>query len=137
MTFAGCNTLSTGVMPAEAGNRGALTPGSARVQVSPTRTEIRKGSGLQRRADHQGPEGLELGARVLHQGNAHLLGVGQQQVLVVPGARLPALDDLVERGLARADVLGGDLGIVAGALDAIPGIGAIGAEVRDAVPLGK
>src|SRR5262249_52591305 len=38
---------------------------------------------------------------------------------------------------AGADVLGRHLGVVAGALDAIPGIGAVRAVVRDAIPLGQ
>src|SRR4051794_2954226 len=69
-------------------------------------SEPKVGWSSKRGADHQGPEGLELGARVLHQGYAHVLDVGQQEVLVVAGAQLPALDDLVQAGLPGADILG-------------------------------
>ena len=53
------------------------------------------------------------------------------------GAFLPALHDLVERHLSGADILGGDFGVVADTLDTIPGVGAIRAEVRNAIPFGE
>src|SRR5690606_2012054 len=59
------------------------------------------------------------------------------QVLVVAGALLPALHHLVDRDLTGADVLRRELCVVAATLDAIPGIGAVGAVVRYAVPLGE
>ena len=89
---------------------------------------------LHRGADHQRPERLELGLGILHQRDAHVLGVRQQQVLVVPRASFQPLQHLVDVDLAGADVLGRDLRVVAGALDAVPRIGAVRAVVRDAIP---
>ena len=83
---------------------------------------------LEARADDEGPEGLELGLGVLNQGDAHVLGVGEEQILVVAGAVLPALHDFLGARLPRADILGGELGVVAGALDAVPGVRAVGRD---------
>ena len=115
-----------------------------RIEVGDTRSagvivcaiSERKGLRLSEpRADDQGPERLELGLGVLDQRDAHVLCLGLEEVLVVTGTVLPALQDLIERRLAGADVLGRELGVVAGALDAIPRVRAVGAVVRDAVPL--
>ena len=88
-----------------------------------------------RRAEYQRPESLELALGLLHQRDAHVLGIRQQQVLVVAGAFLPALHHFLDADLAGADVLGGEPRVEAAALDAIPRIGAVGAVVGDAVPL--
>src|SRR5690606_21476420 len=77
---------------------------------------------LESRADDQGPEGLELGLRVMDQRQTHVLGLGLEKVLVVAGARLPALEHFVEARLTGADVLGRELGVIAGPLHAIPGV---------------
>ena len=89
---------------------------------------------LERRADHERPEGLELALGVLDQRYAHVLGVGKQQVLVVAGTGLPAFHHFLDAGLAGADVLSRDLGRVAGALHSVPRVGAVRPEVRNAVP---
>ena len=82
-------------------------------------------SRLRRTAHNKRPERLELGLGVGDQGDAHVLGARQQQVAVVAGALLPAFEHFLQRGLAGADVFGGDLGGVTGAVDPVPGAGAV------------
>src|SRR5690606_6788853 len=78
------------------------------------------------------PERLELGLRVLHQGDAHMLSVRHQQVLVVARALLPALHHFLEARLSRTDILRREPRLIAGALHAVPRVGAVRAIVGDA-----
>ena len=53
----------------------------------------------------------------------------------MPGALFPPAQHFLEVHLPRADVFGRKPRVIAGALDAVPRVGAVGAEVGDAVPL--